>query len=277
MAENSKIEWTDHTFNPWVGCTKISPACDHCYAEGWAKRTGGADLWQGERRRTTDANWRQPLKWNREAERDGVRRKVFCASLADVFDNQVLVEWRTDLWRLIRETPHLDWLLLTKRPQNIAKMLPGPLSTHPRPWPNVWLGTTVENQEEADRRIPHLLAVPAAVRFLSCEPLLGPVRLHDLQLGNHYVIDSLRGESWRWGAEGVRYDLRRDLARINWVIVGGESGPNRRPMDLAWARSIRDQCAAAGVAFFGKQLDKKTPLPADLMVRQFPEPWFGWR
>jgi len=229
MGENSKIEWCDHTFNPFVGCTKISPACDHCYAEGWAKRTGGANLWQGERRRTTDANWRQPLKWNREAEASGVRRKVFCASLADVFDNQVPVEWRTDLWRLIRETPHLDWLLLTKRPQNIAKMLPGPLSTHPWPWPNVWLGTTVENQEEADRRIPHLLAVPAAVRFLSCEPLLGELNLEPY------------------------FDC------IDWVIAGGESGPNARPPMIRWARTLREQCWAYHVPFFFKQWGEFAP------------------
>ena len=128
MAENSSIGWTDHTFNPWVGCTKVSPACDHCYAESWAKRTGSPGLWQGERRRTTASNWRQVVKWNGDAAMAGVRRRLFCTSLADMSDNQAPASWRDDLWRLVERTPHLDWLLLTKRPQNIAKRLPGPLA-----------------------------------------------------------------------------------------------------------------------------------------------------
>lgn len=233
MAKNSKIEWTDHTFNPWVGCTKVSPGCDHCYAEGWAKRTGGSALWQGERRRTSEANWRQPVKWNKQSEAEGRRYRVFCASLADVFDNQAEPEWRDDLFALIRETPHLDWLLLTKRPQNIAKMLPADWRAG---YPNVWLGTTVENQTEADRRIPHLLNVPARVRFLSCEPLLGPVDLTAHFLNPQGFTDTPR-----------------------WVIAGGESGPGARPMHSDWARSLRDQCAAAGVPFFFKQWGEWAP------------------
>lgn len=236
MAENSKIEWTDHTFNPWVGCTKISPACDHCYAEGWAKRTGQSALWSGERRRTTALNWQQPIKWNRRAEIDGVRRKVFCASLADVFDNQVPEQWRSDLWATIAVTPHLDWLLLTKRPQNIGKMLP---ITWCGGWPNVWLGTTVENPDE-ERRVRHLQKVPATIRFLSCEPLLSP--------------------------------LCPDLSGIHWVIGGGESGGGARETDPDWFRSLRDQCASQGVAYFHKQMTRKAPIPADLRVRQFPVP-----
>lgn len=245
MGENSKIEWTDHTFNPWVGCTKVSPACDHCYAESWARRTGQAHLWQGERRRTTGTNWRQPLKWNRDAEAAGVRRRVFCASLADVFDNQVPSRWRDDLWHRIDQTPHLDWLLLTKRPQNIARMLPGPEIGAPKwgdGWPNVWLGTTAENAEEYARRWSHVAAPPAAIRFLSAEPLLGD--LGDMDLG-------------RVGAP-------------NWIIAGGESGPGARPMHPDWARSIRDQCAAAGVPFFMKQMTGRAPIPADLMIREMP-------
>ncbi len=221
MAANTKIEWAHHTFNPWVGCTAVSPACDHCYAENWAKRTGQAHLWKGDRRRTSETNWRQPLKWNRQAEVDGTRCRVFCASLADVFDNQVSQIWRSDLFALIEDTPHLDWLLLTKRPQNIQKMIwPKWDARLPR---NIWLGTTAENQQEANRRIPHLLETPAAVRFISAEPLLGAIEF----------------EPW--------------LDRIDWIIVGGESGPGARPMHPDWARSIRDQCAAAGTAFFFKQ------------------------
>lgn len=247
MAENSKIEWTDHTFNPWVGCTKVSPGCDNCYAEGWAKRGGQVGWGPGQRKRTSAANWQRPFKWDREAEKAGERHRVFCASLADVFDNDRSIEpgWRPDLWHLIARTPNLDWLLLTKRPQNIAKMLPPSWGNG---WPNVWLGTTVENQDEADRRIPHLLAVPAAVRFLSCEPLLGPVNLTKI---DGAAIDPK--------AAGIKLDAltggRKSATpwHINWVICGGESGPKARPMHLEWARSLRDQCQAAGVPFFFKQ------------------------
>ncbi len=270
MAENTKIEWADHTFNPWVGCTKVSPACDHCYAEGWAKRTGQPQLWQGERRRTSEANWRLPLKWNRQAERDGTRPRVFCASLADVFDNQVPYDWRAELWRLIAATPHLDWLLLTKRAQNIAKMLPEALDM-PRgfswPLPNVWLGTTVENQAEADRRIPHLLSVPAAVHFLSCEPLLGPVDLRAIYK-NETMIDPFEGMTEspvfdlgdRFVAVNPRY---RRTGKLDWIIAGGESGPDARPPDLDWFRSLRDQCAEAGVPFFFKQWGEWQPGDGD--------------
>lgn len=280
MGENSAIEWTTHTFNPWVGCTKISVgpqgACEHCYAESWAKRTGNAALWAGSRRRTTPANWRQPLKWNAEAERAGVRPRVFCASLADVFDNDVPDSWRLALWELIAATPHLDWLLLTKRIGNAARMLPVMDSTQPGyrpwnqrwPWPNVWLGATVATQEEADRDIPKLLATPAAVRFLSCEPLLGPIDLSRLI---------------RWG-NGY-------LTMVQWVIVGGESGPRARPFVLGWGKDIVRQCREAAVACFVKQVgarpvnregercphirDPKGKVmeewPEELRVREFPQ------
>lgn len=222
MVENSKIEWCDHTFSPWVGCTKVSAACDHCYAESWAKRTGQGGLWLGERRRTTEGNWRLPVKWNRNAAELGIRYRVFCASLSDVFDNQVPDVWRSDLWALIEDTPYLDWLLLTKRPQNVRKMI----------WPkwdagmptNIWLGTTVENQAEAERRIPHLLKAPAHIKFLSCEPLLGPILLRD-----DWAID------------------------VDWIITGGESGPCARPTNPQWFRDIRDQCDAAGIWYLHKQ------------------------
>lgn len=265
MVENSKIEWTDHTFNAWTGCQKVSPACDNCYAEGWAKRSGLVKWGPGEkRRRTSPAYWQQPLKWNRIAERDGVRRKVFCASLADVFDNRVPDEWRADLWLLISATPHLDWLLLTKRPQNILKMAPH-MASRPGmmwPWPNVWLGTTAENQEEANRRIPHLLAVPAAKRFLSCEPLLGPVDLTDLRGTDHQGTchrNALTGETWHPGCGSDSSTTWRDGPRIDWVITGGESGPGARPMHPDWARDLRDQSQAAGVPFFFKQWGEWAP------------------
>lgn len=261
MAENTKIEWADHTFNPWVGCTKVSPACDHCYAESWAKRAGSPELWTGQRRRTKEANWQKAIKWNREAARLGIRYRVFCASLADVFDNQVPTRWRDDLWHWIELTPHLDWLLLTKRPQNIAKFLPDP-RTGVKPWddgwPNVWLGTTAENQTELNRRAPHLARVPAAVRFLSCEPLLDEldltaIRYREEDAGIRW--NALTAEAWVENSESASaYSNSSDgVPRLDWIIAGGESGPGARPMHPAWARKLRDDCTAAGVPFLFKQ------------------------
>ena len=247
MAEQTAIAWTDHTFNPWWGCTKVSPGCDHCYAETLDRRTGGRH-WgpHAARRRTSEKNWHQPLRWNQAAERAGVRRRVFCASMADVFDNAVPAAWRADLWDLIRATPSLDWQLLTKRPQNIEKMLPPDWGLG---WSNVWLGTTVENQVEANRRVPILLDVPAAIRFLSCEPLIGPVDLRSIDLvGGHEEVLPL-GAGWL----GRLVPGEEEGSRIGWVICGGESGAGARPMHPDWARSLRDQCATAGVPFFFKQ------------------------
>lgn len=275
MGENSKIEWTDHTWNPWIGCTKVSAACDHCYAEDWAKRFGQVE-WgpHAERRRTSPANWKEPLRWDRAAAKAGRQARVFCASLADVFDNQVPEQWRYDLWELIASTRNLDWLLLTKRPQNIAKMLPVMDSRLPGykpwtqrwPWPNVWLGTTVENQEEANRRVPEFLAVPAAKHFLSVEPLLGPVNLNSVfDHSNEHSIDALAGRRFY----APQDNDGEPEARLDWVIAGGESGRGARPMHPDWARSLRDQCAAAEVPFFMKQMTKKAPIPDDLMIREF--------
>jgi protein gp37 len=262
MAENSAIEWTQHTFNPWWGCTKVSPGCDHCYAEVLDKRTGGAH-WgpHAERRRTKD--WSGPIKWNRRCEKLGIRERVFCASMADVFDNAVPVEWRSDLFDLIRQTPHLDWLLLTKRPQNIAKMLPPDWGNG---WPNVWLGTTVENQAEAERRILHLLSIPARVRFLSCEPMLGPISFRWAKW------DTWRDETGNPRPVVDEYDGFRML---DWVICGGETGPGARPMHPDWARDLRDQCRSSGVSFFMKQMWGQTKrsmpvIPDDLLIREFP-------
>jgi protein gp37 len=271
MGADSKIEWTDHTFNPWVGCTKVSPACDHCYAEGWAKRTGQSGLWAGERRRTSVANWRQPLKWDREAAAKERRARVFCASLADVFDNQADPYWRIELFALITKTPNLDWLLLTKRPQNIAKMLPLDWGGG---WPNVWLGTTVENQQEASRRIPDLLLAPARVRFLSCEPLLGELDLRNVstfRFRGAEVLNALTGD-----LKGMFGDYcATRLPPLDWIICGGESGPGARPFEEAWAASLHQQCERYSTAFFMKQMSgvrkPLPPIPTHLMVRQFPE------
>ncbi len=219
MGENTKIEWCHHTFNPWWGCWKVSEACANCYAETWAKRTGNS-VWgkDAPRRFFGDKHWNKPLKWNRQAKADGVRRRVFCASMADVFeDREDLVDQRRRLFRVIASTPDLDWLLLTKRPQNVIPLTPTFDDYLPK---NIWLGTTAENQERWDERVPVLASIPASVRFVSAEPLLGPIKM-----GKH---------------------------RPNWLIVGGESGPGARPMHKEWVESLRGQCDDR-TAFFFKQ------------------------
>ena len=280
MAENSKIAWTDHTFNPWIGCQKVSAACDNCYAESWDARFKG-ERWgpHSDRTRTADANWRKPLGWNRQMIQRvpggsvSPRSRVFCASLADVFDNHKSIQpqWREDLWYMIRETPNLDWLLLTKRPQNIAKYLPEDWGDG---YPNVWLGTTVENQEEAERRLPHLLQVPAVVHFVSCEPLLGPLDLTNIFPDMTARYNALTGRA------SHLLGMKKQTSGLDWVIAGGESGTNYRVADPFWFRSLRDQCIAADVPFLFKQHEGKTRKEIDAKGReldgvvwdQFPEP-----
>ena len=272
MAENTKIEWTDHTFNPWIGCTKVSPGCDHCYAENLMDTRMGVASWRpgAERVRTKEANWKMPLRWNAQADafmdQHGRRQRVFCASLADVFDNAVDPQWRADLFKLIAETPNLDWLLLTKRIGNVRGMLaelahgsdPDLTLLDMMPLPNVWIGATIVNQAEADRDIPKLLDVPARVRFLSMEPLLGPVDLTHIEVfGGDAEIYPLKGTTDCVDDEGAPTD---DVPALDWVIVGGESGPGARPMSPDWARSLRDQCAAAGVPFLFKQWGEWIPM-----------------
>lgn len=251
MSEKTGIEWCDSTFNPWIGCTAISPACDNCYAKAMMDdRLHVAEWGPGKpRTRTSSGNWRQPLKWNRDHEAffavHGRRRRVFCASLADVFDNEIPWQWRLDLFSLIRDTPNIDWLLLTKRLGNVGPML-SELQVHGAlgdVFPNVWLGATICNQPEADRDLPRLLRTQAAVLFLSVEPLLGPIDLYKCgALHADYNIES----AWSVG-------------NIDWVVVGGESGKNARPMQADWARTIRDQCQSAGVPFFFKQWGEWLP------------------
>lgn len=245
MGKDTTIEWTHHTFNPWWGCVKVSAACDHCYAETWAKRLG-ENVWgaKTDRRFFSDAHWKEPLKWNREAAANGVRRRVFCASMADVFENRKdLVEHRLRLLELIRDTPHLDWLLLTKRIHLVRKQLPKGYEFPS----NVWLGATVENQAAADKRIKYLLAFTTpSVRFLSCEPLLGSLDLR---------------EYLKRGPLGTRVD---------WVIAGGESGPGSRPMEPQWPDALRKQCNAAKVAFHFKQWGHWAPIEqaADALTKR---------
>jgi protein gp37 len=273
--KNSKIEWTDCSFNPWIGCSKVSPGCAHCYAEALNRRMGWTQWGDaGERFRTSPHNWHEPRRWDREAAKSGQRIRVFCASLADWLDAKVPNAWRVDLLALIDETPNLDWLLLTKRPiewrarMHKAKATGSPLA---HSWlngvapANVWVGTSIEDQHRADGRIPALVAIPARIRFLSCEPLLGPLALPIRR-------QIITGFPKHISADGCA--IGAPLS-IHWTICGGESGPGARPMHPDWARSLRDQCAAAGVAFFMKQMGgTRKPfdeIPSDLLVREFPE------
>ena len=235
MAENTAIEWADATVNFWAGCSKVSPACDHCYAERMAGRLWGVKWGAGEQRLRFEGAAETARALNRKAERTGKRLRVFCNSMSDVFDNEVDPAWRRDLFALIEKTPNLDWLLLTKRIGNVRSMAPmgwlasslhgpGGRVLHAYGWPsNVWLGATICNREEMLRDGLKLKATPARVRFWSVEPMLG-------DLG----------------------EIPRELMP-DWVIVGGESGPKARPMHPDWVRSLRDQCNAAGVAFHFKQ------------------------
>lgn len=278
MTENTSIEWADHTFNPWIGCTKVGPGCDHCYAEKLAASRLGVP-WgpHAERRRTAASSWKLPRRLNSRAARAGIRYRLFCGSLCDVFDNAAPPEWRADLFAEIRETPHLDWLIVTKRIGNAAGMIEAAGGMPD----NVWLGATIVNQAEADRDIPKLLATPARVRFLSMEPLLGPVNLEPWLApdeacegcddgegyGNRCGRDDIpRGEQCPWkravqivtehgpfSPDGEPSAVTSEVITLDWIIVGGESGPAARPMHPDWARDLRDQCAAAGVPFFFKQ------------------------
>ena len=274
MGENSGIEWTDHTFNPWIGCSKVSPACTNCYAEAYATRAGWSNLWRGERRRTGEKLWRQPEVWNRRALASGVRQRVFCASLADVFEGiegmplepaRVVAFARADLWRLIERTTALDWLLLTKRPENVPTMVPDRWNVEGFP-NNVWVGTTVESQAFADERIPALLKIPARVRFLSMEPLLGPVDLTacaPYTLGgdesNPGVMNAFNGLCFHPLTCIEPPRPAGTAAGIQWVIAGGESGPKARASHPDWFRLLRDQCVAAGVPFLFKQWGEWAP------------------
>lgn len=245
MAEKSGISWTDATFNPWWGCVKVSEACKFCYAEEWAARWGTEWGPAARRRFFDDKHWNEPRRWDRKAAKAGSRLRVFCSSMADVFevlpsghpDVALMAAARARLWLLIEQTPNLDWLLLTKRPENMQPLTPEEWAGG---WPaNVWAGATAENQERANERVPELVKVPAQTRFLSCEPLLGPLDL----------------TPWLWeryrDADGHRCDEPSELLHL--VIGGGESGSEARATQLHWAQSLRDQVTAARVAFHWKQ------------------------
>lgn len=285
MSEKTAIAWTDSTFNPVIGCTKISPGCDHCYAaeQDSRKRWDGGKVHWGPgvpRYWTSKSNWAQPRAWDSKADASGKTWRVFCGSLCDVFDNEWPAGVRDDLWQLIRETEALDWLLVTKRIGNVAKMVPSDWMRYKFPF-NIRLLITVCNQEEADRDITKLLALPCK-NGLSIEPQLGSVDLHAVEMPDG---DSL----------GIGLFSHGEGRGIEWVIQGGESGSKARPFALAWARETQSQCRAAGVPYFFKQVGSnagtmlnayggtwenfptidragadQAEWPEDLRVREFP-------
>lgn len=237
----TKIKWADYVFNPWRGCAHVDIGCEHCYAERWAKRQSAVfGTWgpRGNRISASAASWRGPLRWNKAAEKSGVRPRVFCGSMCDVFEDRLdLLDLRFNLRKLIDRTPSLDWLLLTKRPENADRLWEQVATDCGDPslmvWPdNVWLGYSASTQDDLDRGLPYLLRCPAAVRFVSLEPLLGHICV---SVGLHQIVPS-------------------DCLRV--VIVGGESGPGARPCHIEWIRSVVQQCEEAGVPIFVTQLGR---------------------
>ena len=243
MGSKSKIEWTDATWNPVTGCTKVSPGCANCYAERiteqWGKDFSKVILHPDR--------LHKPLHWKKP-------RMIFTCSMSDLFHENVPESFIREVWGILQDCPQHKFQVLTKRPERMKEFVTKFRDEFPyRILPNVWLGVSVEDQKRADERIPFLLETPAAIRFLSVEPLLGPI---DFQDGPTDPMSTMG----RWS----------ELEQINWVIVGGESGPNARLMKSDWARDIRDQCNEALVPFFMKQMTSKAPIPKDLMVREFP-------
>lgn len=300
--KNTKIEWADHTINFWWGCTKVSAGCANCYAEGLDKRWHGGEHWGkgAPRRPRLEAARKEALALNRKAEREGRQYRIFANSMNDWLDPEVPIQWLAEMLETIRITPNLTWMLLTKRPELWLHRMKELIKTcefsdngwlknwiRHTPPSNVWIGASVENQAAADERIPHLLKIPSKVRFLSCEPLLGAVSLPYVDFPKAWEIaksvpDGRHHEkcSYRTQRGGLLCDCDilygvNPLEGIHWVIAGGESGPDARPMHPDWARSLRDQCQAAGVPFFMKQMGgTKKPfmeIPNDLMIREFPE------
>lgn len=285
-TEQTSIEWAHFTFNPWRGCTEVSPACDNCYARTLSKRNPKVLGGWGEgapRVLAGEPYWRSPVKWNADAQAAGVRYRVFCASLSDWLDwDGVPTAWRVRLLNLIEQTPHLDWLLLTKRPESWYARLTEASAESPlaarwlqgEPPANVWVGATVEDQTAAHVRIPELLEIPARLRFLSCEPLLGPVNLQRMSLGGDQSLFRYWPLTGEHIADGMNEPIRhQNSQQLHWIIAGGESGGNARPSHPVWYRSLRDQCINAGVPFLFKQHGEWVPakMLADSCTTDLPD------
>lgn len=288
MADKSKIEWCDASWNPIVGCSKVSPACDNCYAEVMARRLAANPQTPWYKNTIKDGEWsgegsfiphvlEKPLSWKKG-------RRIFVCSMSDLFHESTPVEYTDKVFAVMALCPQHTFQVLTKRPERMRKFMSCDVSSamvegaahalyykltgeDPSfnivvnlPLPNVWLGVTVEDQKRADERIPILLDTPAAKRFVSCEPLLGSV-----DLGEWLAPPEETGVSFGGWAEQVA-----GPPLLDWVITDGESGPNARPSHPDWFRSLRDQCVDAGVPFFFKQMDRKRQIPEDLFIREFP-------
>lgn len=313
MADRTKIEWCDATWNPIVGCSRVSPGCDHCWAirnawrlasnpHPWVRDAFGGLVkcglgqrldWTGTVRCLPE-RLAQPLRWRKP-------RGIFVCGMSDLFHSHVPDEFIAAVFAVMAACPQHTFVVLTKRPERMAHLLSGawsiadldwftrtfPLRDRPSqawPLPNIWLGVTVESQEQADRRIPLLLQVPAAVRWLSVEPMLGPIDLTKALSLPPMCPDCGGVRRWDWpaggcldslcvscGRRGANEDVHVRPDYLNWVVCGGETGPDARPMDETWARSLKEQCSSAGVAFFMKQMARKAPIPSDLMIWDFPE------
>ena len=286
MGTETTIAWTQHTFNPWIGCTKVSAGCANCYAKTMDDRhlQGAESHWGPGAPRivTSPGNWKLPTGWANRARAEGKRRRVFCASLADVFDLEAPRLALRDLLNLIEDTSDcLDWQILTKRPERILVVL----SSLARPMDfflktQAWLGTSTENQDAADSRIPELLAVPAAVHFVSAEPLLGPLDLGRWLWGDVIFCEKMSGPGSRTAALKVARAANTQYIGplLDWVICGGESGPRARAMLPIWAIALKNQCSLVDVPFFMKQgsaanwnsYNDFQSFPTDLQVRKFP-------
>lgn len=255
MSDKTNISYADHTWSPWLGCEPVSPGCAHCYASAISKRAGRGPYRHGIERVLTK-DWKKPARWNRNG---GGRVLV---SMCDPFDEEVTREWRVKFWDLIADTPNLTWLLLTKRPENTP--------WKEVPFRNAWLGVSVENQETADRRIPILLGIRAKVRWISYEPMLGPVDLGKCFPCGYYCDERVGHVDHPFWS--------RVKTGIDWIVAGGESGPKHRPMDVAWMRSVAALCKLAGVSFYCKQDSHRLPgqqgrIPDDMWkIKEFPQP-----
>jgi protein gp37 len=290
MGEVSRIGWTDGTFNPWWGCTEVSReetgggGCDNCYAREFAKRYGWPWGQGAPRRFFGDKHWLEPVKWNRKAKEAGKRMKVFCASMADILDNEFDQAHRERLWALSQECDWIDWQFLTKRIGNAKAMFPAEWVRNGFP-KNIWMGITVVNQEEADRDIGKLLELAARVRWISAEPLLGPVDFTKLPTSNRIGHrDALRGLFKSMPANVMSRDkvvgsalIDVDVGgKIDWVVVGGESGVKPRDFQISWLDRIVNDCRAAGVSVYVKQDSGYKPgqqgrIPDELWIHEFPE------
>ena len=267
MAETTGIPWCDHTFNPWIGCQKVSAGCQNCYAEKLANFHGWVKEWGKDYKLTSDSNWKKPIQWAKQAVKDGITRRIFCASLGDFLDERVPLELKIKLLNLFDEVGRIggiELLLLTKKIENLDYFLPLPWLTNPPDF--IRIGTTVENQEMADKRIPILLNSWGGKNFVSVEPMLSQVNLTQIKWAKipidpkNYAALGVPAPDEMWSIRNALLsrpgdELNKPLIGIDWVICGCESGTSARPCNIEWIRDLRDQCEQSGTPFFLKQIN----------------------